>query len=326
MRRVVAVASLLAAGAAAVSVFPLSASGDETGLIRADVRLVLLDVSVKNHDGAFVSGLTKDDFSVYENGREQNIKVFTSRDLPVTMGVVVDSSGSMIPKRYDVLRAAELLLHESNPSDEVFVLNFNESLRPGLPPGVSFSSDPKLLHDALYRGRPAGKTALYDAVIASLEQVKKGSRDRRMVVLISDGKDNASHHTRQDLLNQLEDSAATVYAIGLYERESDDQDPALLRKLARISGGEAYFPAELAQLPVICHKIANDIRERYTVGYTPAEGAAGAPSSELRQIRLHVKGPDNSKLIARSRSSYRYDQTADTHAAAANDNKDAKEK
>lgn len=326
MRRVLAVASLLASGAAAVSLFPSFASGDEQGLIRADVRLVLLDVSVKNHDGAFVPNLTKDDFSVYENGRAQNIKVFTSRDLPVTMGIVVDSSLSMSPKRYDVLRAAELLLHESNPSDEVFVLNFNESLRAGLPPGVSFSSDPKLLHDALYRGHPVGKTALYDAVIASLEQVKKGSRDRRMVVLISDGKDNASHHTRQDLLNQLEDSAATVYAIGLYEPGSDDQDPALLRKLARISGGEAYFPLDLSQLPSICHKIANDIRERYTVGYTPSESAAGA-SNPLRQIRLRVKGPDNSKLIARSRNSYRYDQSSDNNAAASSANhNEAKEK
>jgi len=316
MMRQVAFAGLLALSALSLlpsfglPTFAKSGGGaDETFTLRADVRLVLLDVSVRDRAGAFVPGLSKDDFSVFENGREQTIKVFTNRDIPVTMGVVVDSSGSMTPKSHEVLKAADLLIRESNLQDELFVLNFNDRVHHGLPEGVAFSSDRKQLHDALYRGRPAGKTALYDALISALKQLGKGSRGRRVLVLISDGKDNASEHTRQELLSRAEDSMTTIYSIGLYERGSEDQDPALLRKLASVTGGDAYFPSTLDAMDGVCERIARDVRQRYTVGYTPAEAADGG-SSELRQIRLRVKGPGNARLAARTRSSYRFEQEA----------------
>jgi len=127
------IAMLILSAAIIASLLPALALGDETYLIKTDVRLVLLDVSVKDHGGAFVSGLSKDDFSIYENGREQQIKVFTNRDAPVTVGILVDASLSMAPKRYEVLKAAELFVRESNPRDEVFVLTFNDKVRRGLP-------------------------------------------------------------------------------------------------------------------------------------------------------------------------------------------------
>jgi len=311
MIRCVAMAGLLAANVLSLlpsleRVSPLDSSDDETYVLRTDVRLVLLDVSVKDHAGAFVSGLTKDDFSVFENGRAQQIKVFTNRDLPVTAGVLVDASYSMTPKRYEALKAAELFIRESNPQDEMFVLTFNDKVRRGLPEGVLFSSDMKQLHEALFRGKPIGKTALNDAVVAGLKQLEKGTRDRRTLVLISDGGDNVSEHTRQELLRLVEGSVTTIYAIGIYEPGSQDQDPSLLRKLAKVSGGEAYFPTSPEQMSEICDRIAKDIRQRYTVGYTPSGPVTGA--DDLRQIRLKVKGPGNAKLIAKARTSYRYDQ------------------
>lgn len=316
MRQFAAVLLTIATGSV-LSVPSFSVYGQATRFLdsdnytlRSDVRLVLLDVSVKDRAGGFVTGLSKDSFAVYENGREQPIKVFTNHDLPVTVGVLVDNSFSMNPKREEVLKAAELFIHESNVEDEVFVLNFNDKVRQGLPQGVQFSSDPKQLHDALYRGRPIGKTALNDAVIGGLKQLRSGTRDRRTLVVISDGGDNASTHGRAELMRLVEESMVTVYTIGLFEAGDPDQDPALLRKLAKASGGEAYFPASLNEMSDVCSKIAKDIRQRYTVGYTPH--APTGDKSELRKIRLRVTGPGNSKLIATARGSYRYDQIDST--------------
>lgn len=313
MRRYTAILTLFALNSAAL--FPsYGREPDEPATLHADVRLVLLDVSVKDRAGTFVPGLSKDDFSVFENGRAQSIKVFTSHDLPVTVGVLVDASLSMAPKRYEVLRAAEIFLAKSNPKDEAFVLTFNEKVRRGLPEGVLFSSNLKQLHDALYRGKPAGKTALNDAVMAGLKQLQTGTRDRRTLIVISDGGDNASEHGRQEMLQQVDESMATIYTIGIYDPGSEDRDPALLRKLAKVSGGEAYFPVSLAQMTDVCTKIAEDVRQRYTVGYTPPPPEAD--SGEMRQVRLRVKGPGNAKLFARARTSYRYDGITDKQTSA----------
>jgi len=273
--------------------------------LRSDVRLVLLDVSVKNHDGFSVSGLSRENFTIYEDGHAQPIKVFADSDLPVTVGLLVDASYSMTPKRNEVLNAAMVFIRESNPADELFVLNFNETVRAGLPKGINFSSDRTQLRDALYRGKPMGRTALNDAVIAGLKQLSSGTRDRRTLVVISDGGDNASEHKRAELLSAIEESMATVYTIGLYENGDPDRDPALLRKLANVSGGQAYFPTSRDEMGDVCSRIAKDIRQRYTVGYTPTP--PHGDKNELRKIRINVQGPGNSKLTARARTSYRYD-------------------
>jgi Ca-activated chloride channel family protein len=276
---------------------------DEGYTLKSDVRLVLLDVSVKDGSGSIVRGLPKDNFSVYENGHEQQIKVFTNRDMPVTVGVLVDNSFSMTPKRNEVLKAAGLFLKESNPQDEVFVLNFNDKVKAGLPPSIQFSSDIDQLRQALSRGKPIGKTALNDAVVAGLKQLQNGHRDRRTLVVISDGGDNASEHTRAELMKFVEESMATVYTIGIYEQGDPDRDPALLKRLARVSGGDAYFPNTPAEMSDICERIAKDIRERYVVGYT----ASGGEKAELRKIRIKVKSLENNNLSATSRTSYRYE-------------------
>jgi VWFA-related protein len=305
MKRRAAIRHLLMAGA--VSFVPrLSLAKPREGqgfTIHSDVRLVLLDVSVKNRDGAFVPGLTQDNFTVLENNARQPITVFAREDLPVTVGILVDESQSMGPKRAEVLSAAGTLIAEGNPRDEVFVLNFNETVRRGLPEGTLFSSDIRQLNTALYRGSPAGRTALHDAVLDGLNQLERGHRDKKALVVISDGGDNASRHHRAEVFEALDRSIATLYTVGMYDADDQDRSPGLLKHLAAVSGGEAYFPASLDDMTRVCQEIAKDIRTRYTVGYAPQLTNGGT----LRRIHVSVSAPSHPHLIARARTEYRYE-------------------
>jgi len=184
--------------------------------IRSDVRLVLLDVAVMDHRGGLVAGLKKEDFAVSEDGVRQPVSVFANDDIPVTVGILVDESLSMTPKRAEVLAAAEALIAKSNPKDEIFVLNFNERVTRGLPDGVLFSDDIGQLRSALQRGVPRGRTALNDAIIAGLQQLDMGRRDKKTLIVISDGGDNASHANRRQMLDRVGKSLATIYTIGLF--------------------------------------------------------------------------------------------------------------
>lgn len=273
-------------------------------VIHSDVRLVLLDVSVKDRSGGFVSGLSKNHFEVFENGAPQQITVFSAGDEPVTVGILVDESRSMTPRRADVISAAETFISQSNPQDEIFVLNFNDAVRRGLPKGMLFSDDPEQLRAALYRGHPQGKTVLYDAVIAGIDQLGQGRRDKKTLVVISDGGDTASTHTRREMLDAVEGNIATVYTVGLFEPGDPDRNPGLLRHLAAVSGGVAHFPADPPSLVAACSAIAKDIRARYTIGYPPPVKNGGT----VRHIRLNVSAPGSSRLVARTREKYRYEQ------------------
>jgi Ca-activated chloride channel homolog len=313
MNRRSAVRKLVAASAGPFLVQLLAGSSqrdrreDNQGIftLRSEVRLVLLDVSVKDRRDDIVSGLSKENFSVLENGRPQRIAVFDHDDLPVTVGILVDESRSMTPKRSEVLTAAETFIEQSNPRDEVFVLSFNDSVVPGLPRGTLFSDNIQQLRSALHRGVPEGKTALNDAVVAGLRQLDLGRRDKKTLVLISDGGDNASKHNRRDTLEMVQKSIATIYTIGLFEPDDPDRDPSILRQLAKISGGEAYFPDSLSEMVPVCRRIAKDIRTRYSIGYLPpARNGTGS----LRHIQVHASAPGHGRLIVRTRGSYRYDE------------------
>ncbi|MEI9974011.1 MAG: VWA domain-containing protein [Ignavibacteriota bacterium] len=255
------------------------------------VRLVLLDVSVTDRNGAFVPGLSKENFTVSEMTRASQSPSSRAKICPVTVGLLMDESQSMGNKRDDVLAAANTLIAEGNPQDETFVLNFNDRVRRGLPEGQLFSSDIQQLNDALYRGHPMGRTALYDALFDGLSQLDLGHRDKKALVLISDGGDNASHHLRREVFDKLDRSIATVYAVGLYDAEDPDRDPRLLRHIAGVSGGEAFFPASSASMTDVCRGIAKDIRTRYTVGYAPSTSNGGA----LRRIHIRVVSPTHGR-------------------------------
>jgi len=309
MKRRCAALNLMVASAVSFPVPGLLSAGPVTDqpeyTIRSDVRLVLLDVSVKDREGGFVSGLSVDNFNVSENGRPQRITAFAHDDTPVTAGVLVDESFSMTPKRADVLTAAQTFIEESNPHDEVFVLNFNDKVKRGLPDKVLFSDNVVQLRSALHRGIPEGKTALNDAIVAGLKQLELGRRDKKTLVVISDGGDNASEHKRGEMLDMVQRSVATIYTIGLYDAGDPDRDPGILRELAKISGGEAYFPENPSGMIPVCRRIAKDIRTRYTIGYIPPDENGPGP---VRHIRVRVKTQDHRKLSVHARSSYDYDK------------------
>jgi len=275
--------------------------------IRSDVRLVLLDVSVKDRDGGYVNGLSKDNFKVDENGKPQQITVFADDDIPVTVGILVDDSRSMMPNRDAVMTAAATFIQQSNPHDETFVLNFNDRVTPGLPKGVLFSDDIEQLRSALWRGFPEGRTALNDAIADGLKQLKLGRCDKKALVVISDGGDNASQIKQSQMLKLVDQSLATIYTIGLFNPGDADQNPGILRRLARITGGISYFPQGAGGMADACKSIAKDIRTRYTIGYHPLAQNGGS----LRRIKVHVSAPGRRGLTARTRLSYRYEQTAD---------------
>ena len=306
MKRRCALKQLIGAGA--VSFFSGSlrgtpGAGEEPNYtIRSESRLVLLDVSVKDSRGALVPALTRENFQVTENGRAQPITVFDNTDIPVTAGLLVDESRSMTPKRADVLTAAETFVRSSNPRDEIFVLNFNDVVRRGLPEGELFSDNPVELRQALHRGRPEGKTALNDAIVNGLQQLDLGRRDKKTLVLVSDGGDNASAHTRADVLGLVERNIATIYAIGLYDEEDPDSNPGLLKHLAATSGGEAYFPADPRGVIPVCESIAKEIRARYTIGYVPKPDNGKG----LRRLQVHVSAAGHRSLRARTRTGYWY--------------------
>jgi Ca-activated chloride channel family protein len=277
--------------------------------IRSNVERVLLDVSVKDAKGGFLSGLTRDSFRVEEDGKPQEISEFAAGDIPVTVGIVVDQSASMTPKRAEVLTAALTFARESNPKDEMFVIHFNETVRHGLPDDVLFTDSLPMLRAALLSGVPEGRTALYDAIVTALHQLDMGRQAKKTVVLISDGGDNVSKHKLADVLRLAEETSATIYTIGVFDQDDADRNPGLLRKLAEISGGSAFFPAQLSDVVPICRGIAKDIRNRYMLAYAPH---AGNGKEHLRHISVQASAPDHGRLIARTRSSYMYTNDAES--------------
>jgi Ca-activated chloride channel family protein len=281
-----------------------SDTGDKSGeqkefTIQTTSRLVLLDVSVKDPAGGFVSGLTKENFKVIENGKPQEISQFSNSDIPVTVGIAVDESGSMRPKRSQVLTAALVFVQASNPMDEMFVVNFNEKARRGLPDRLLFSDDPKELRAALWQGDPEGRTALNDAIEMSLHHSDFGRQAKKALVLISDGGDNHSTHTLAQVKQDVLASLVTIYTVGIYDEDDPEKNEGVLKDLAHVSGGVFYHPNTLEEIVPICRQIAKDIRTRYTIGYVPSlEGKM------VRHLKVEASSPEHPKLNVRSRTSY----------------------
>jgi VWFA-related protein len=275
------------------------ATDQENFTIQTTSRLVLLDVSVKDSSGGFVSGLTKDNFKVFENGKPEAISQFSNADNPVTVGLAVDESGSMRPKRPQVITAAWVFIQASNPMDEIFVVNFNEKPRRGLPDNVLFSDNPKELRAALWQGTPEGRTALYDAIEMSLHQLDFGRQAKKTLVVISDGGDNHSSHTEQEVMHDVLTSLATIYTVGIYDEDDPERNEGVLKDLAHVSGGVFYHPTNLEDVVPICRQIAKDIRSRYTIGYVPS-----VEGKMVRHIKVVAAAANHQKLVVRTRTKY----------------------
>jgi Ca-activated chloride channel family protein len=276
-------------------------TGDEYR-IRVNTNLVVLHATAQDHKGALVSGLDKDSFQVYEDGVLQQIKHFSHDDVPVTVGLVIDNSGSMGRKRAEVIAAALAFARSSNPQDQMFVVNFNEHVRFALPGTKLFTDQVAELEVALSRIITDGETALYDAVAAALERLNKGDRDKKVLVVISDGGDNASTHSLTQITAMAQRTDAIIYTIGLFDEGDGDSNPDVLKQLAKDTGGDVFLPRSIKEAVPVCERIARDIRSQYTIAYVPANSKQ---DGTYRVIQVKASAPGRGRLLVRTRAGYR---------------------
>jgi VWFA-related protein len=269
--------------------------------IKVDVDLVVLHATVRNRQGILVSGLKREDFQVFEDRVPQEIKIFSHEDTPVTVGLVVDNSGSMKSKRARVVAAALAFARSSHPKDQMFVVNFNENVTFGLPDNTPFTDNEDQLRVALSGVKADGMTALYDAVAAGLEHLKKGKQDKKVLIVVSDGADNASQHTLAQVMDMAGQSDAIIYTLGTFEQDDPDRNPGVLKRLARATGGEAFLPGSVQHIVPTCERIARDIRNQYTIAYIPSNRKQ---DGTYRAIQVQAGTPDRERLLVRTRAGY----------------------
>jgi VWFA-related protein len=283
---------------------PPVAVHDDTGTVfRVGTRLIVCHTTVVDKNGHLITDLPKSAFTVYENGAQQPITIFKREDVPVSMGLIVDNSGSMRDKRAKVEAAALALVKASNPEDEVFVVNFNDEAFLDLPHGKDFTNNVKDMEEALTRIDSRGGTAMRDAIRMSIDHVKeKGHKDKKVLVVVTDGNDNSSVINLENLVKAAQQSEVLIYSVGLLseeERREARRAEHALNDLATATGGEAFFPKELSEVDRIARQVARDIRNQYTIAYSPTNDTM---DGSYRQIKIAVNAPG--KPTVRTRSGY----------------------
>jgi VWFA-related protein len=277
---------------------------DDPYRIRRDVNLVVLHATVLDQQGRFVPDLKQENFRVFEDRVEQKLAIFRREDIPVTLGLVVDNSASMRPHRPSVNAAALSFVETSNREDEVFVVNFNYDYFLDL--DKDFTNDIQELKEALERIDSRGSTALYDALIGSLDHAKKGSRDKKVLLVVTDGDDNASRKTLEQTIQEAQQSDTLIYTIGLMSEDTKGRSRRrfqnALRQLAEATGGMSFFPQGVEEVEAICTRIAHDIRNQYTLAYYPSNTLR---DGTFRKIDVDVVPPrGRGKLSVRTRTGY----------------------
>src|SRR5579864_5430930 len=288
--------------------------------LKRDVDLVRMQVSVVDKRGTFVPELKAPNFRVWENGVPQIIAAFTGEDIPISVGLVVDNSASMKSKRPRVNEAALDFVKTSNPQDEVFVVNFNDEYY--LDMDTDFTNDQNVLKAALERIDSRGGTALYDAILGSISHLRKAKRDKKVLLVVTDGVDKDSGNSLATTVQKLQQSNTVIYAVGLFTDNDDDredkrQGKKALLALTQATGGEVYFPKTIAEVNDICNRIAQDIRDQYMIGYYPTNTAKDGTYRTVKVELTDVKG--HGKLIVRARPGY-YAPTATPGSEAVSGN------
>lgn len=279
----------------------------DDGSIKIPTEMVQLDVKVTDQTGRPVAGLTKNDFVVYEDKVSQSIESISSQEVPVSMGLVIDTSASMRPKLYTVSEAARGLIGQMRPDDEAFLAQFKaeaELLQ-------EFTSDRRELEDALRNLTVSGGTALLDAIIATADYAHvKGKRRRKAIVVITDGLEKNSSAKEKEVIEVMKEDDVQLYLVGFVDKvEPGDlfgRSPAkkakdLLIRLAEDSGGRGFFPTDERETPAIAAQIAKDLREQYVISYYPSNDKH---DGSFRSVRVMVDHGDNRKLVARTRQGY----------------------
>ncbi len=268
-------------------------------VFKKEVEEVVLHATVVDDKQHMITNLDRGAFTVYEDGKLQTITSFRHEDIPVAMGIVIDNSGSMREKRDKVNKAAVNLVRSSNPQDEVCVVNFNDEYYLD----QDFTGNINLLREALEKVESRGGTALYDAVVATAEHLKRNAKlQKKVIFVVTDGEDNASRESLEQAVRRLsEENGPTVYAIGLLGQEKQRRARRALQTMAERTGGIAFLPKTLDEVDAISRSVAHDIRNQYTLGYKPStpKNVGG-----YRTIRVDVHAHGYGKLTARTRSGY----------------------
>lgn len=277
----------------------LLAQEEPEAVFRSDTKLVELHATVIGSDNKPITGLSRSVFHVFENEVEQQIKVFRQEDAPISLGIVIDNSASMKDKRARVAAAALTLVRESNREDEEFVVAFNENPRLV----QDFTSKVDELERAMSKIDANGQTALRDAVSVGLEHLKRSAkRDKKVLLVVSDGEDNSSMARLDKLTRDAQQAGVLIYAIGLLG-DAGEREVARAKKdldtLTAATGGEAFYPKDIAEVDEIAKHVAHDLRNQYTIAYSPSDAT---PDGRFRRLSVKVDAPEGA--VAKTRTGY----------------------
>jgi Ca-activated chloride channel family protein len=262
-------------------------------------ELVVLPVTVVDRSGRFVADLPRERFAVYDNNRPQTVAFFSNEDTPVSIAVVIDDSGSMRQKLGQVVAATMTFAKTSHPEDQLFAIDFNDSVRDLLNGRSVAAADAGGLEQALRRLVAEGRTALYDALMFAMDRLETAPFTRKVLVVMSDGGDNASRATLEEVLDRARRSSVTIYTIGLFDRGAPDTNPGVLKDLATTTGGERFLPASPGPLVQACLQIAREIRSSYTIAFEPPDR-----DGRFHSVRVALGGPEGRQLRIRTRPGY----------------------
>lgn len=269
--------------------------------IALKTELVVLPVRISDANGDFVSGLSVDNFRVYDDGRLQRISLFEREDTPVTVGLIVDHSRSMGPMLAEVATAIVSFAQSSHSQDEMFVMAFNDHVSLEMPGGTPFTHDPAELARAVSAISAGGGTALYDAVYEGLNHLQLALKDKKALIIVSDGADNASQHKYADVLALARRSQTVIYSIGLVGAPNQEADRKVLQRLCNDTGGIAFFPEARQSVVSVSARIAHALREQYTLGFAPDKSGN---DHSFRKIAVRVTAPGRGKIRVQTRPGY----------------------
>lgn len=276
----------------------------DTPVFRASSELVVLHVSVRDRGGRYVTGLTRDAFTVIDDATPQTLEMFSAYEVPASVGFLIDNSNSMRPNRERVVASSVAFAKHSHPQDEIFVLTFNEEVRQAWGPAIVSEMDPTAFGTAMAHSIVArGMTAIYDGLMAGLATLEGARHTRQVLIVVSDGDDNASLAKRDEVVKRVHESDATVYAVALVDPLVRGGNPKLLRQMSHATGGEFYEPRGADDVSTAFERIAKDIRNAYTLAYIPTK-SDHARDLRRRQVKVYVRAPDGRALRVRTRDGY----------------------
>jgi Ca-activated chloride channel family protein len=292
---VFSVISLVAVGHAQGPAQPPKPSGSSqikpSGEIKVDVNLALVNVTVTDPLNRLVTGLEKENFRVYEDGVEQEVVTMSSEDVPVSIGLIFDMSGSMSDKVDKARQAAVQFMRTANPLDQFFLVSFND--RAELTSG--FTSSVEELQNRMMFTESRGRTALLDAIYLGLSQMRGAHNAKRALLIISDGGDNHSRYNENDVKNFVKEADCQIYAIGIYDpigirsRTSEELNgPSLLSEMTEMTGGRVFPVGNIGELPDIAAKIGMELRNQYVLGYKPSNAQK---NGSWRKIKVKLRPP-----------------------------------